>query len=55
MQLRVTTYSRAGTEDYIHIRIQQPNGHKTLTPCKGITDDYDKNKLVKAFKKVKVG
>uniref|UniRef100_A0A8C2QMJ3 SUI1 domain-containing protein n=1 Tax=Cricetulus griseus TaxID=10029 RepID=A0A8C2QMJ3_CRIGR len=32
----------AGTEDYIHIRIQQRNG---------IADDYDKKKLVKAFKK----
>ncbi|OBS79572.1 hypothetical protein A6R68_22226 [Neotoma lepida] len=30
----------ASTEDYIHIRIQD-----------GIEDDYDKKKLVKAFKK----
>ena len=37
----------AGTEDYIHIRIQQRNGRKT----QGIADDYDKKKLVKAFKK----
>ncbi|XP_057600653.1 eukaryotic translation initiation factor 1-like [Hippopotamus amphibius kiboko] len=41
----------AGTEDYIHIRIQQRNGRKTLTTVQGITDDYDKKKLVKAFKK----
>lgn len=41
----------AGTEDYIHIRIQQRNGRKTLTTVQGIVDDYDKKKLVKAFKK----
>ncbi|XP_051784192.1 eukaryotic translation initiation factor 1b-like [Erpetoichthys calabaricus] len=39
----------AGTEDYIHIRIQQRNGGKTLTTVQGIAND--KNKLVKAFKK----
>ncbi|XP_015275307.1 PREDICTED: eukaryotic translation initiation factor 1-like [Gekko japonicus] len=42
----------AGTEDYIHIRIiQQRNGRKTLTTVQGIADDYDRKKLVKAFKK----
>uniref|UniRef100_A0A8D2G5A7 SUI1 domain-containing protein n=1 Tax=Theropithecus gelada TaxID=9565 RepID=A0A8D2G5A7_THEGE len=41
----------AGTEDYIHIGIQQRNGRKTLTTVQGIADDYDKKKLVKAFKK----
>ncbi|KAK2501606.1 hypothetical protein MC885_016003, partial [Smutsia gigantea] len=40
----------AVTEDYIHIRIQQRNSSKTLTAVQGITDDYDKRKLVKAFK-----
>ncbi|XP_038968989.1 eukaryotic translation initiation factor 1-like [Rattus norvegicus] len=39
----------AGTEDYIHIRIQQRNSRKTLTIVQGIADDYDKKKLVKAF------
>lgn len=43
-----------GTEDYIHIRIQQRNGRKTLTTVQGIADGYDKKKLVKAFKKVSV-
>lgn len=42
----------AGTDDYIHIRIQQRNGRKTLTTVQGIAADYDKKKLVKAFKKV---
>jgi translation initiation factor 1 len=41
----------AGTEDYIHKIIQQRNDRKTLTTVQGITDDYDKKKLVKAFKK----
>ncbi|XP_035584536.1 eukaryotic translation initiation factor 1-like [Zalophus californianus] len=41
----------AGPEDYIHIRIQQRNGRETLTTVQGIADDYDKKKLVKAFKK----
>ncbi|XP_053523911.1 uncharacterized protein LOC119046883 [Artibeus jamaicensis] len=41
----------ADTEDYIHIRTQQRNGRKTLTTVQGIADDYDKKKLVKAFKK----
>ncbi|XP_045145269.1 eukaryotic translation initiation factor 1-like [Echinops telfairi] len=41
----------AGTEDCIHIRIQQRNGRKTLTTVQGIADDDDKKKLGKAFKK----
>ncbi|XP_042545750.1 eukaryotic translation initiation factor 1-like [Dipodomys spectabilis] len=41
----------AGTEDYIHRRIQQRNGRKTLTTVQGIADDFEKKKLVKAFKK----
>ncbi|XP_032695322.1 eukaryotic translation initiation factor 1-like [Lontra canadensis] len=40
-----------GTEDYTHITIQQRNSRKTLTTVQGITDDYDKKKLVKVFKK----
>ncbi|XP_075897598.1 eukaryotic translation initiation factor 1-like [Nelusetta ayraudi] len=43
--------ARKGDGDYIHIRIQQRNGRKTLTTVQGIADDYDKKKLVKAFKK----
>ncbi|EHH50743.1 hypothetical protein EGM_01615, partial [Macaca fascicularis] len=42
----------AGTEDYIHIGIQQRNGRKTLTTVQAIADDYDKKKRVKAFKKL---
>ncbi|XP_052015998.1 eukaryotic translation initiation factor 1-like [Apodemus sylvaticus] len=39
----------ADAKDYIHIRIQQRNGRKTLV--QGIAEDYNKKKLVKAFKK----
>ena len=35
----------------IHIRIQQRNGRKTLTTVQGISEQFDKKKLVKAFKK----
>ena len=35
----------------IHIRIQQRNGRKTLTTVQGIADQFDKIKLVRAFKK----
>ncbi|KAI5144273.1 Eukaryotic Translation Initiation Factor 1 [Manis pentadactyla] len=41
----------AVTEDYIHIRIQQRNSSKTVIAVQGIADDYNKRKLVKAFKK----
>ncbi|XP_059028409.1 eukaryotic translation initiation factor 1-like [Mustela lutreola] len=40
-----------GTEDYTHITIQERNSRKTLTTVQGITDDYDKKKLLKMFKK----
>lgn len=40
-----------GTEDYIHITIQQRNGRKTLTTVQGIASDYGKKILVKLFKK----
>jgi len=37
--------------DYIHIRIQQRNGRKTLTTLQGLSEEYDAKKLLKAFKK----
>ena len=43
----------SGSQDgYIHIRIQQRNGRKTLTTVQGIRTDYDLKKIVKACKKV---
>ncbi|KAJ7219145.1 translation initiation factor SUI1 [Mycena pura] len=37
--------------DYIHIRIQQRNGRKTLTTLQGLPKQYDAKKLLKEFKK----
>ncbi|KDQ60757.1 hypothetical protein JAAARDRAFT_31728 [Jaapia argillacea MUCL 33604] len=38
-------------QNYIHIRIQQRNGRKTLTTLQGLPKEYDQKKLLKAFKK----
>ncbi|XP_072035220.1 eukaryotic translation initiation factor eIF1-like [Amphiura filiformis] len=40
-----------GSQDVIHIRIQQRNGRKTLTTIQGIAAHYDKKKIVKVCKK----
>lgn len=45
-----TTDLNLGT-GLIHIRIQQRNGRKTLTTVQGISEEFDKKKLVRAFKK----
>ncbi|KAL8277063.1 hypothetical protein RQP46_010491 [Phenoliferia psychrophenolica] len=37
--------------DVIHIRIQQRNGRKTITTLQGLPAEYDRKKLLKAFKK----
>ncbi|KAI0340477.1 translation initiation factor SU [Trametopsis cervina] len=37
--------------NYIHIRVQQRNGRKTLTTLQGLPTEYDAKKLLKAFKK----
>ncbi|KAI9350224.1 translation initiation factor SUI1 [Obelidium mucronatum] len=38
-------------QGYIHIRIQQRNGRKTLTTVQGIPQEIDPKKVLKAFKK----
>lgn len=43
----------ASQVDPIHIRVQQRNGRKLLTTVQGISDAYDKKKLVRYFKKVR--
>ena len=41
-----------GLQDtFIHIRLQQRSGRKTLTTVQGISTDYDLKKITKAFKK----
>ncbi|KAL6624059.1 hypothetical protein PIROE2DRAFT_66900 [Piromyces sp. E2] len=38
--------------DYIHIRIQQRNGRKTLTTITGLPKEISQKKILKEFKKV---
>lgn len=42
------------TDNYVHIRIQQRNGRKTLTTLQGMPREFDHKKILKAFKKVRV-
>mmetsp|Transcript_4298 Transcript_4298/g.4957 ORF Transcript_4298/g.4957 Transcript_4298/m.4957 type:complete len:115 (+) Transcript_4298:122-466(+) len=37
--------------DYIHVRVQQRNGRKSLTTVQGIDQNFDYKKVVKEFKK----
>lgn len=47
----ISTKAPTKATDYIHIRIQQRNGRKTLTTLQGLPPEYDPKKLLKAFKK----
>ncbi|KAG0198772.1 Eukaryotic translation initiation factor eIF-1 [Mortierella sp. GBA30] len=38
-------------QGYIHIRIQQRNGRKTLTTIQGLPSTFDKKRMLKIFKK----
>merc|ERR1712130_750045 len=38
-------------KDYVHIRIQQRNGKKSLTTIQGLEKGFDYKKVLKAFKK----
>jgi len=38
-------------KNYVHIRIQQRNGRKTLTTVQGLAKDYSPKAFLKAFKK----
>lgn len=39
------------TQGYLHIRIQQRNGRKTLTTVQGLPGDLDQKNLLRVFKK----
>ena len=39
------------TSNYIHIRIQQRNGRKTLTTVQGLPQELDFKRIIRAFKK----
>eukprot|EP00249_Psilotum_nudum_P004970 c18466_g1_i1 orf=292-636(+) len=40
-----------GSKDYVHVRIQQRNGRKSLTTVQGLKKEYKFNKILKDFKK----
>ncbi|KAF2129903.1 eukaryotic translation initiation factor SUI1 [Dothidotthia symphoricarpi CBS 119687] len=43
---------KAGNQaNYIHIRIQQRNGRKTLTTVQGLPKKFDQKKILKVIKK----
>ncbi|KAG8933546.1 Eukaryotic translation initiation factor eIF-1 [Tulasnella sp. 419] len=47
----ISATNNVAQQNYIHIRVQQRNGRKTLTTLQGLPKEYDPKKLLKAFKK----
>uniref|UniRef100_A0A2P2LMM5 Protein translation factor SUI1 isogeny n=1 Tax=Rhizophora mucronata TaxID=61149 RepID=A0A2P2LMM5_RHIMU len=43
--------SGAGSKDYVHVRIQQRNGRKSLTTVQGLKKEFSYNKILKDLKK----
>ncbi|GAB2210134.1 hypothetical protein Drorol1_Dr00015392 [Drosera rotundifolia] len=43
--------SGPGTKEYVHIRIQQRNGRKSLTTVQGLKKEFNYNKILKELKK----
>ncbi|PQQ17933.1 protein translation factor SUI1 homolog [Prunus yedoensis var. nudiflora] len=43
--------SGAGTKEYVHVRVQQRNGRKSLTTVQGLKKEYSYNKILKDLKK----
>ncbi|CAL9088717.1 unnamed protein product [Musa textilis] len=43
--------SGAGTKEYVHIRIQQRNGRKSLTTVQGLKKEFSYNKILKDLKR----
>nr|CAD1819173.1 unnamed protein product [Ananas comosus var. bracteatus] len=41
----------AGVKEYVHIRIQQRNGRKSLTTVQGLKKEFSYNKILKDLKK----
>lgn len=46
-----TDDTSAGGKEYVHIRIQQRNGRKSLTTVQGIPSKFGYNKILKELKK----
>ncbi|XP_017695904.1 protein translation factor SUI1 homolog 2-like isoform X1 [Phoenix dactylifera] len=43
--------SGAGAKEYVHVRIQQWNGRKSLTTVQGLKKEFSYNKILKDLKK----
>ncbi|GMP75367.1 hypothetical protein CsSME_00032490 [Camellia sinensis var. sinensis] len=43
--------SGAGSKEYVHVRIQQRNGRKSLTTVQGLKKEFSYNKILKDLKK----
>ena len=43
--------SGAGAKDYVHVRVQQRNGRKSLTTVQGLKKEYSYSKILKDLKK----
>ncbi|GBG65443.1 hypothetical protein CBR_g51038 [Chara braunii] len=43
--------NETGSKDYVHVRVQQRNGRKSLTTVQGIDKRFDYRKVLKDFKK----
>ncbi|CAN6457575.1 unnamed protein product [Victoria cruziana] len=41
----------AGSKEYVHVRIQQRNGRKSLTTVQGVKKEYSYEKILKDLKK----
>ncbi|XWS51863.1 hypothetical protein CRYUN_Cryun11dG0018500 [Craigia yunnanensis] len=44
-------FGGTGTKEYVHIRIQQRNGKKSLTTVQGLKQDLSYEKILKSLKK----
>ncbi|KAJ7555494.1 hypothetical protein O6H91_05G041200 [Diphasiastrum complanatum] len=42
--------SGAGSKDYVHVRVQQRNGRKSLTTVQGLKKTFNYNKILKVSK-----
>ncbi|GAV73667.1 SUI1 domain-containing protein [Cephalotus follicularis] len=47
----VTANSVAGANEYVHLRVQQRNGRKSLTTVQGLKKEFSYNKILKDLKK----
>lgn len=43
--------SGVASKDYVHVRIQQRNGRKSLTTVQGLKKEFSYNKILKDLKK----